>query len=835
MGTDSIIVSVSDVFDCDAEVMPGIYEDKMAKGRMWKGRGEWIRSPETQARREFHHTGIVWPIWQSGYGKRTLPWWKPIVGAAGTNPAMRGILNLNGVTFANFGENCGAQDVVFRTNNGEDDENWPINATSITFLDTPQSNKVYVDEPLIGKINPSDCTDMDCDGLKQGMIYDNDGSVAEDGAAGTIIPDAAFEWDGNPKRGLGDYRIPKPMITTVEGSRIDWADKTPNTGIYRDDTCVWNEDWRAYKCAGINHRIMIIESMDRDSKIRRLGPVAMLANPGSNGYIDLVNGPQDFSCCSGYICAERLSTFFTMLATGQTYEIMFTSVSPQNFRLHMLHNTGGEGTLLKIWFQKQQRYDIYVDGMFINPNNIDTTQADYNLLPPGDEYIPALSEAHGSNYFDPNTGHLYILIKDGTIDIKTQPIVVLKLGMTVPIENFFEENVVANLAGLLGIDPSNIRVTNIVREGSTGRKKRSTETVTGVDFAIGPPPLPDLVDFMPEEYTYLPSTEEGEPTPNPAYTTQSTARPTTTAFVEPEGYLNYDMLQNIQATVTNAFQTGDISSAFGNITIDTLAMEEPVLPPEAPPPYEGPEARGEVTDQTFAEQQQQQNEELLQQYEVKNVAVPTTLHMANEPEDVLEMQVMKPVQLYVTDGDGKLVSILGDDSDPWEATVSVLSGPGNVMGNITVPFVGGLATFDGIFVDTRGSGYVFEFAISYPTTTVINATVSNMFAVGGRPLGLRFNDFSILQPMNSSFAINATVWDEALDMAASESVLVDDWECSATFNNGNFSGTADVTVAPGDGLVAFDDLVIEDMSLNNIMTIECFGNNTSTTISATSH
>merc|ERR1712193_554624 len=314
-------------------------------------------------------------------------------------------------------------------------------------------------------------------------------------------------------------------------------------------------------------------------------------------------------------------------------------------------------------------------------------------------------------------------------------------------------------------------------------------------------PLPDLVDFMPEEYTYLPATEEGEPTPNPAYTTQSTARPTTTAFVEPEGYLNYDMLQNIQATVTNAFQTGDISSAFGNITIDTLAMEEPVLPPEAPPPYEGPEARGEVTDQTFAEQQQQ----------------------ANEPEDVLEMQVMKPVQLYVTDGDGKLVSILGDDSDPWEATVSVLSGPGNVMGNITVPFVGGLATFDGIFVDTRGSGYVFEFTISYPTTTVINATVSNMFAVGGRPLGLRFNDFSILQPMNTSFAINATVWDEALDMAASESVLVDDWECSATFNNGNFSGTAEVTVAPGDGLVAFDDLVIEDMSLNNIMTIECFG------------
>merc|ERR1719322_1877444 len=259
-------------------------------------------------------------------------------------------------------------------------------------------------------------------------------------------------------RGLGYYRVPKPMYTTVDGGRIEWADKMPNTGIYRDDTCVWNDDWRLYKCQDINHRLMIIESMDRDTKIRRLGPIAVLANPGSNGYIDLVNGPQDFSCCSGYICAERLSTFITMLATGQEYEIMFTSVSPQNFRLHM-------------------------------PNNIDTTTSDYNLLTPDSSFIPALDEAHGSNYFDPNTGHLYVLMKEGMVDIKTQPIVILKLGMTVPIENFFEENVVANLAGLLGIDPSNIRVTNIVRENSVGRKKRDTTEPATIEFAIGPPPL----------------------------------------------------------------------------------------------------------------------------------------------------------------------------------------------------------------------------------------------------------------------------------------------------------------------------------------------------------
>ena len=621
------------------------------------------------------------------------------------------------------------------------------------------------------------------------------------------------------------------MITELDGSRIPYEDKMPNLGIYRDDSCVWNNNWRMFRCENINHRLMIIESMDRDSKIRRLGPIAVLANPGPNGWIDLVNGPQDHSCCSGYTCAERLSTFFTMLATGLEYEVMFTSVAPQNFRLHMLYNEGGEGTLLKIWFPKQQRYDVYVDNKLIMPNNIDTTKADYSLLPPADEFIPAMTEAHGSNYFDPNTGHLYLLIKEGIIDIKTQPIVILKLGMTVPIENFFEENVVANLAGLLGIDPSNIRVTNIVREGSVGRKKRDTETITSVEFEIGPPPLDDLVDFVPEEYTYQPATLQ---TPTPAYTTQSTARPTTTPYEEyPENYLNYDMLQNVQAQIVNSFQTGNIT--LEGIDITGLTVEEPILPPEAPPPYTSPEERAQETDKTYAEQQEEENAELLETYQPKEIAVPTSIHMVDsDPENVNEMETMMALKIYVKDQDNKLLVQLGDESDPWMCTVSVLAGPGSVMGNTTVPFIGGLATFDSAFIDSQGEEYQLEFAITYPDTSSINATQSNVFSVGGRPLGLKFNYFNILQPQNTSFSVNASIWDLALDQEATADVIVDDFECTASFNNGNFSGTTMITVNAGDSLVAFDDLIIEEMSLNNMMTIDCFGNSTSTSLLATS-
>ena len=790
--TDSLIVGTSDVYDCSITYSkPDIFKSGMDSGRRWKGRGQWING------RRYHHTGIVWPIFQSAYGKLKLNWQSALVGAAGTNPALRGILQLSNVTFANFGENCNGDDIVFRTNWAEDDVNWPINATDIKYIDTPTKHVAYVDEPRIGKINPADCTDFDCDGMKKAIIFDNDGSVAGDGVAGTIIPDSAFEWEGNPVRGLGYYRVPKPMVTTLDGQKIEYQDKMPNTGIYRDDSCVWNSDWRAYKCENIDHRLMIIESMDRDTKIRRLSPIAMLADPGQNGYIDLVNGPQDFSCCSGYTCAERLSTFFTMVATGIEYEVMFTSIPPQNFRIHMLHNQGGQAMRAKIWFPKQQRYDIYVDGMFMMPNNIDTTKEDYSLLPPDDSFIPTLAEAHGSNYFDPNTGHLYLIVKEGVLSIKTQPIVVLKLGMTVPIENFFEENVVANLAGLLGIDPSNIRVTNIVREGSTGRKRSAGETVTGVDFAIGPPPSDTLGnEFLPEEFTYTTVDPDGV-TENPAYTTQSTAGPATTEWVEPANYMNYDALQNVQANLANVFQTGGLGASLG-LNITGLTMEEPLPEPEAPPPYEGPEARAEVLELTYAEQLALNNTATLEALEPKALAVPDSAAVGFEPDDVEEMKVMNPVTVYVKDTDGKMISVLGDESDPWTCTVTKINGTGDVMGNTTVPFIDGIATFNEIYMTQAGDDYVLGFDISYPDTNTVSSASSLPFSVGGRPLGLKLQPFSVLIAQNSSFSVSASVWDEALDQAADAAVLAGiDWDCYAYLTNGNISGTQNISVATG--------------------------------------
>jgi len=106
-----------------------------------------------------------------------------------------------------------------------------------------------------------------------------------------------------------------------------------------------NAAWRAHKCHGYDHEIIIIESLDPDSETRRLSPVALLADKYidlNNGSFDFLNqknallqkflhvrvdytaGPQDHGWCAGYTCQQRISTFWTIVALNRAYELHFS-------------------------------------------------------------------------------------------------------------------------------------------------------------------------------------------------------------------------------------------------------------------------------------------------------------------------------------------------------------------------------------------------------------------------------------------------------------------------------------------------------------------------------
>jgi len=211
-------------------------------------------------------------------------------------------------------------------------------------------------------INPSDCVDMDCDARRKMIITDIDGTFIGESMT-TAVSQSEFGWDQDRVWGLGNFRIPKTMLTSSNGSRLDADQLYPRKGIVRAtkdvDQCHFHSDWNMYKCRGMNYKMLIIESLDADSETRRLSPIAL----ASNGYIDLINGPQDHGWCHGYTCQERVSMFQTVVNEGGHFEVHMTSYNPQKTRLMLLNSRANESVRLAIYYPKPQRLDVYRKGL----------------------------------------------------------------------------------------------------------------------------------------------------------------------------------------------------------------------------------------------------------------------------------------------------------------------------------------------------------------------------------------------------------------------------------------------------------------------------------------
>jgi len=164
---------------------------------------------------------------------------------------------------------------------------------------------------------------------------------------------------------------------------------------------------------------------------------------------------------------------------------------------------------------------------------------------------------------------------------------------------------------------------------------------------------------------------------------------------------------------------------------------------------------------------------------------------------------------------------LGDSSDPWECTVSVISGPGDVQGTTTVDFINGIATFDDIHISNQGSGYQLKFDITYPFPNTVGNTTSVVFDVGARPLGIKITNEPLIVAQGDAFGVQVDIWDMALDDKADPSVLTGiTFDCSVSVNKGMMNGTTSITVTD-DGTALFDDLMIESPDLYYEVTATC--------------
>lgn len=442
-------------------------------------------------------SGLCWPNFNSGHNTAPM---KPHALNMNYN-AIKGVMHVTDTTFVNFKAVCsGEENYMFMTNDKNEDLQHPLVVSGIKMVDSTVDNKVFIHRADLGKVNPSDCVDMECDAKKKTLLRDLDGSFL--GTVGSVVPQSEFEWGGDPRRGLGDYRIPKVMLTYPNGSRIPVDQIAPNKGVIRKD-CTYIDSWQSYNCTGLDYRMMAIESLDADTETRRLSPVALLGD----GYVDLINGPQDHGWCAGYTCQKRVSLFHGIVATDHAFDVFFSGVSPQKLRLMMLNAAPADSVMVSVFYSKPQRLDVYVDNKLVAPTNAqwNSDNTDYTLMKPmtPGQYVPKMNGTAGSNFFDAVNKMLKVIVKgQKPVEIRTSPVLFLSFDLpAMTEEEFFGDNLVNNLAVFLKVPANMIRITKIVRADSGARRRKRSSGLT-VEVEIKKPPVQQTTNTNDDEQDF---------------------------------------------------------------------------------------------------------------------------------------------------------------------------------------------------------------------------------------------------------------------------------------------------------------------------------------------
>ncbi|XP_056597030.1 fibrocystin-L-like [Triplophysa dalaica] len=618
-------------------------------------------------------SGICWPSFESEHNKAPQT---PHTGHLSYN-AIAGFLTVTDTTFVGFKNVCSTErNYMFMTNPRNEDLQHPISVERITKIDSTEESLAFIHNPDLSKVNPSDCVDMDCDAKKKTMLKDLDGSFL--GAVGAVVPYSEYEWNGDPRHGLGDYRIPKVMLTALNGSRIPVNQIAPNKGVIRD-SCTYMSTWQSYKCFGLNYQMLVIESLDADTQTRRLSPVAILGDT----YVDLLNGPQDHGWCAGYTCRKRVSLFHAIVATNKSFDIFFTSTTPQKMRLMMLNTKPTEAVRVAVFYSSPQRLDVYVNNKLVAPTNAqwNAGNTEYTALEPTypGQYLPSFNSDHGSNFFDPDYKMLYILLRGSEpVQIRTSPLLVVAFNLpAMTEEQFFGPDLIRNLAAFLKVPQNMIRITKIIRAGRGARRRRSTGLTVEVEIS-----LPPVQTFSTNSTNDINSTDSTTNTNNTTGTTEDEQQ--------------FLILKNVADDLGRAAVSGSLSQSIG-FNVSSLEMIPP--PPSSSDPSWSQAATQEVT---RADQQ------------MESVRTVSSLVMVVQPVAALYPGPLSvQPSIMAVDSEGACVSV-GVTSLTISAVLKDANGNPvqGLSGNTTILFSGCWANYTDLAIITSGGNFILAFTLN---------------------------------------------------------------------------------------------------------------------------
>jgi hypothetical protein len=244
----------------------------------------------------------------------------------------------------------------------------------------------------------------------------------------------------------------------------------------------------------------------------------------------------------------------------------------------------------------------------------------------------------------------------------------------VSVDDFFEANIIQNLANFFGIPMSSIRVVNVIREDTVLRRKRSAGGgATGVEIEI----TPDKAD------------------------TNST-----------------EAVKQATNTIVDAVSTGD-ATVLGEIMKDTpvaaVVSEIKItkLAPIPPSPETEPEAF-EAWSNSITESIEEGKTEVSKPVPtVSDIGMNWTL-----PSRIDEEEVFADFPLiYFTDSDGVTLETVGNSADPWVVMAELVNGKVNqTLVNDKAWLTNGVASFKNMSIVEVDSAtdIKIKFSVVYP-------------------------------------------------------------------------------------------------------------------------
>ena len=316
------------------------------------------------------------------------------------------------------------------------------------------------------------------------------------------------------------------------------------------------------------------------SAIARL-PLAALNDPGSVGWLNRTSfaaGPNDDSCPMRFYFGQ----IPFLVIPGTVTHVNFMNSEPQQARFHLFSpDTSDAGAVVIKFFKRASNsLQVFASGVQVASFNDRYAGAGAGTAIP----YPGFSDAHGASLFNPQARHVTFVLRGqaawgvSPVDVFTLASVQLSLTVSVSASTFFDPKlVVGNLAQLLSIDPSRIKVVSVAAAPAQLllRSRQLAEGTQQLDLEILPPPNSTRLS-SPDSFNASASAPEGALATSPSGSLSSNPAAQATLVAA--------SMASVASTISALYASGGLAVGYPVAALTVVAPPVIAVPGLAPVP-----------------------------------------------------------------------------------------------------------------------------------------------------------------------------------------------------------------------------------------------------------